>query len=347
MNEDPIPAKLVELFDRYSKHLSLQWLSKAVYFVCWMVALPLELVMNRRMGRRYAGAGPLAISLAVYLAIINYASLRSYGLPGGFGTRNAALGRSDFVLVIVGFIIVLAMIGNRFANWWRFRSNEQVHSYASGIPFWLFPPKFLLLGTRKSAADAARKPWDEGLPRGPMGIGTFFRVAWAFFRFGFSALSQFRREWRSGAVPTGPIAFLMATVLHPFITILMGALIAVVCKPLAVYFLWASVAIFIKGRIEKSEAVERIYDLFDARIDQEYTAALANPVKLRDVEAKGVIVPGLARSLAETVRTMESSETLPQELSQLVIKPGQQTIEVPISAIESAAVARSGIGRPS
>lgn len=321
MEDGGVSQRILDFYEKHAQLLAMQWLSKVVFAICRLVALPLELVMNRRMGRRYAGTGVLFVSLLVYLAIVNYGSLRSYGFQGGFGMRSASIGRSDSVLLLAGFIIALAIVRHRFANWWRFRSEDQVHSYSNGIPFWLHPPKFLLIGTRKAKPihlDANKKRWDDGLPKGPMGIGVFFRVLRAFLKHLGSKVSLFMREWRSGAVPTGPIAFAMATIVHPVIMLLCGALIGGVCKPLAYYMLWASIAIFVKGRIEKAETVERIYDLFDAKLDQEATAALANPVKLREVEAKGVVIPGFARSLVDVAKAAEPAATVAPDFGRLL-----------------------------
>lgn len=266
---------------------TFRWLSSMLYAACWIVALPAELVLNRRVGARYAGLLPVTISFFLLgMLFATAGSLRSPLLPAAKETASAS--DAMWTVLIAEGVFILAVIRNRIANWMRFRSEDQVHSLSNGVPFWLNPPRFASetvvsmsndLREMASADYAAQASGNAQVVRGHV--------------------SGFFQEWRSGLPPTGPIAWILATVVHPALLVA-GSVPLAGINPAAGYYLFiAGVMIFLKARIQKALVVEKVYDLFDTRLEQEFTLALGNPVKAQNVERAGMIVPGIARVLSQ------------------------------------------------
>lgn len=224
-------------------------------------------------------------------------------------------------------LVLLAWYRHRLANWWRFQTDKQVHSFSYGVPAYLIYPggepevitggarSLVPLATGSSRIDESEnRSWPDRVEI--LQTQTFTAFALDILGYSKSLLRQFGREWKSGEVPTGPVMWVAATIIHPiFVVGCVAAALMPLSPVLAVYWMFAAVAIILKARIQKAIVVEAVYDLFDARLEQEFASALSNPHRLRSVERRGFTVPGLARALV----------TLPDAVERTPVSPAAQS----------------------
>ncbi len=360
---------------------TFRWLANLVFGVCWIVALPAELMLNRRIGRRYAGLLPLLFAIPVFWLFVELgqemmansfkgasrSQLRAMNLPEhGF----SALWPSGVLLGLLG----LCLIGHRLANWHRFRSTEQVHSFSNGIPFWVLPPMWLIkllpkpkppvpqpktaspeqpqlpasadvtpdtdgrvtmvgsaIDTTAEVVLATTPPSAviEAKPAAPSSKPLDGSLRWvldaakAIVAHLKGEWRSFVHEWRQGEIPTGAITWIASTIVHPILLSVVSVPIAALHVGFGAYLGFAAIAIFVKARIQKALVVESVYDIFDARIEQEFTSALAHPGRLRAVERTGFAVPGIARIAAQAVsQSSQPCGKLDPQLEALMLPAG-------------------------
>lgn len=309
---------------------TFRWLGNTVYAVGWVCALPVELVLNRRMGRRYTGLLPVTLSLIWMVLVIGIAGR----LLGGFG-QSTALGAGVSTGVVIA-IVLLAVLRHRFANWWRFRSADQVHSFSNGIPFWLCPPRVLLRALPEPGTARPPSPLAAGAPMTTVSAALHAAASELTTRLAAEA-ARAASEWRRGQVPTGAAVWIAATVLHPLLLLGVGLLVTLANVALGAYLMAAAVAVFLKARVVKAGVVESVYDMFDGRIEQEFKRSIAEPVSLDAVERAGLAVPGIAR-IVQDAGPRSGSAGLPPELSALVTPDGTTSPNVePKSAVPTDA----------
>jgi hypothetical protein len=328
---------------------TFRWLGNLVYGLAWVVALPTELVLNRRMGRRYTGILPVGLSLVLITAVLGVftgfgsqisravgggsrppAAFMPPGVPPTVAAASAGSGGSWTLLGLFVVLTVTMVFRHRLANWWRFRSTDQVHSFSNGVPFWLHPPQVLTgwlpatsaaPGAELTAASpAVRIPKQASLLNASVLAALAGELRNRLITESRAVLS----DWRQGQAPTGTLAWIAATVVHPVLVFLLGLLVIGWNFPLGLYVAAAAIAIFLKARVQKAIVVESVYDLFDARIEQEFTRALAEPVRLDAVERTGFAVPGLARMVATAAPSpmVEVKPELAPEFAVLVATNG-------------------------
>ena len=312
---------------------TFRFISNVLYAACWVVALPVELLLNRRIGRRYSGILPLFVGVVIMVQYLNFASsaVATANKTQWVGPILEASGAARIALLVV----LIALLGHRLSNWWRFRTDDQVHSFSPGIPLWMHPPRALaaLLPRPRTAASSGAPETippaaDPTFGLRSMDVGV---VSTALLQGVRAELNGILHAWRSGAVPTGSIVWIATTVVHPIALSVFGTFVLRrIDLGLASYLAIAALAIFVKARIQKAVVVESVYDLFDARIEQEFTRALSDPVRINQVEAKGFTVPGLARTLADVSAAGARPGVLASDLQALMapeVKVGQAAAE--------------------
>lgn len=312
---------------------TFRWLANFVFAMCWIVALPVELVLNRRVGRRYSGLVPLLLSLVVLVPCLV--------LPLAVPTQSrwassVVVDQRGLLLSILAIAIFLAaVLRQRIAGWWRFRSNEQVHSFSSGVPFWLHPPKDFMemWGDEPKPGPEAAIPKPPAKPANKPATTFLGMVGEEITRNIADQWKPFVQQWNRGEVPTGPIAWFGATIVHPLALAVGAILLAPIQAVFAGYLLMAAAAIFLKARIQKALIIESIYDLFDARIEQAFTRELSVPQALNEAERAGLVVPGMVRAVA-------SAESTPLPRGDL--SPGHQALLTVPATIEAKNGSGSG-----
>lgn len=296
MSEDAEIQKTMEMMLKQTKcgasvWTTFRWMGNLLYLACWLIALPVELLLNRRMGRRYTGFLPLIGAFAFFLAWMTV----------GAGVFQKAAEPSKiwvFGPLPIMLIMAAAVICNRAANWWRFQSDEQVHSFSNGVPVYLFPPTTLTARLAKKAgtiepSDLNWRKQVSAIKDGSAGSMTF---ATGIARYFWNQLLGFGREWRSGGMPTGPIMWIACTMVHPALLMVGAGLLFGLNAAVASYLMLAGTAIFLKARIQKAMISETIYDLFDARIEQKFVQSLSDPKRLEPVESAGFVASRFAHS---------------------------------------------------
>lgn len=279
---------------------TFRFISGVIFAFCWIIALPVELVLNRKMGRRYTGFLPL---FGAYI-VMHFVFIAALPQRSWMGVSMPSTG-AEFGPLLMFLVMGAAIVRHRFASWWRFRSHEQVHSFSNGVPFWLHPPKVLVNlvpSPKPSAAKATSTKASMPKPPPDANAPLAKKIEYALVAFADFLIEQVPsvfREWRSGEIPTGPITWMLATIAHPAMLFGSSIPVSLLNAPMGSYLMFAAVAIFLKARIQKAMIVETVYDLFDARIEHSFTQSLANPEKLRDIERTGLAVPGIARALGE------------------------------------------------
>ncbi|MBS0196242.1 MAG: hypothetical protein JSR77_05740 [Planctomycetes bacterium] len=272
---------------------AFRWVSNLLYGLCWIVALPLELFFNRRVGRRYAGVIPVACSSIVLTAVmLAPALLEAYRTPQTASEFDLA---SLWPVAIVLGLFALCVLRQRLASWWRFRSNEQVHSFSNGVPCWLnLPQWFVKASPSIKLIDVSPTRPAMPIPRSP--AEALRQEASALLG---TELRGFMFSWIEGQVPRGPIMWIASTVVHPLALIVLGVYF-MPYHPLGTYVAVGGLAVFVKARIQKAFVVETVYDLFDARIEQTFLRELSEPQPFHAAERAGLVVPGVARMMAGT-----------------------------------------------
>lgn len=290
-------------------------ISNLLYSLCWTWALPVELILNRRMGRRYTGLLPVVVAFTLAAGVLVASFAMSFQRAKG-GTPSSLALTGGYTAIGLGMgVLLLALLRHRIGAWWRFRSGDQVHSFSNGIPFWLHLPKPLVgVVAKHTKAASAPEPIDRShkavSPQG--GTGEIMQAISLVLRHLGKQFAPFVQEWRSGAIPTGPFMWIASTVVHPLLIAAVALFVIPVSPVLAVYLAIAGGAIFLKARLQKAVAVEAVYDIVDSRIEHEFMEALSNPAQLRQAEQRGVIVPGIARTLAEVTASDASGKLAPE-----------------------------------
>lgn len=274
---------------------AFRWVSNLLYGICWIVALPVELFFNRRVGRRYAGVIPVALSSLVLAAVmLAPAILEAYQTPQEASQFDVS---SLWPVAIVLGIFALSVLRQRLASWWRFRSNAQVHSFSNGVPFWLNPPTWITEPSKLvKASDWSLAPAAMPTPKSP--LVAFWQEVRALFG---REMKRFGQSWYRGEVPSGPIMWFASTVVHPMLLVGLGFHFTTGHLALGAYVAVAGLAVFAKARIQKAFVVEAVYELFDARIEQVFLRELSEPQPLHAAESAGLVVPGVARMMAGTI----------------------------------------------
>jgi hypothetical protein len=298
---------------------TFRFLANIVYGLCWILALPVEMVLNRRVGRRYSSILPLTISVVLVSAFLRLVGVASAKAATEHPELKIAAASLE---VSLGFLVVmaLAVIRQRVASWWRLRTSDQVHSFSSGIPLWLCPPTMLTARLRNSPP---KRPVEQRAAPTTV-FGTLCDDAGTAI---LAEVRNFYQAWLHGRAPTGAIAWYGATVVQPLLLVGVAYLVAPVEAALGIYLVIAAIAILVKARIQKALVIESIYDIFDARIEQDFMRSLGEPQRLDSIERQGIPVPGLAR-----IVSAEASSTagqLPPDYARLItvsseveMKPG-------------------------
>jgi hypothetical protein len=335
---------------------TFRWIADFVYGVCWIIALPLELLLNRRMGRRYNAMLPMAVAILGVVGLYSYFgwsikamqelqtrggvplafaitprlvpdnSLLAPTQPGQFprprlpATANAAvpvpqaLSSSPYFLPVVMGVLLLALIAHRVDNWWRFRTTEQVHSRHCGTPhwvWWLWQAMARLKPTGQEAAAVMEAKPSAVLPEGTSKTPTVGNVS-------RQSLRSFLRGAMVGVPPTGALAWLASTILHPLGLVGIGIAMTPFDIVVALHLYLVAVAIFLKARIQKALVVEAIYDVFDARIERVFMRGLESPKDMPTAARAGMVVPGIAEVIPQAMDRLPKQSPLSPEYESLV-----------------------------
>jgi hypothetical protein len=332
---------------------SLRWLSDILYCLCWIIALPVELVCNRRIGRRYFSTLPVIISVTIMTLFLTlgYASrlmlssqlaelnqprpMPRFGAPQAATSptvdpaviqqvmkdlsRELPLSGSPWVLWGALGLLGVAFFSHRLMNWWRFRTTEQVHSRACGMPHWVW--WVWEVAHRNKRCNPSSPVGDALTPDQLKSAVAGGGLGDKLVELIDVASASLRRLWRSfgsDPTPSGPLAWACSTVIHPLL-LGVGAIILTTIDPIyGAYGVLAAIAIFIKARIQKALVVEAIYDIFDARLEQVFMRGLERPEEMATAKRAGMVVPTLAEVLPSNMGRMPAGSAMTPELQALL-----------------------------
>jgi hypothetical protein len=260
-----------------------------VNFFAWLLCLPLELILHRRIGKRYMCTPFVALALLLAGTItaftaINPAMLRIIGtkvraaIPTtAFATGTLPLSKSPVPIIMVSppgwamrCVVPAATIAFALhyrANRKRFGTPDQGHSFDSGIPWLIFP-----FGFQKAAA-AWLKQWVL-LPASTTPVSSTREL----MAYPSSATRGFAAHFRhhlnliaTNRVPHGPFTWWVTSVLEPAVLFGLGVLMCLPTgyDPFGAYLIIVGLAMAFKAAMREAEMRERIYDEVDGRLEIE------------------------------------------------------------------------------
>lgn len=257
-------------------------LTAVVLFIAWQLALPIELILHRRVGKRYMNTFFFVISLIV---LTNFAEavLSGVRLARSSGpTQKAAqlgtapvkppapdpLGPFGALTGMAGFAFVCHYLASRR----RFGTEQQGHSLDPGVSWLVYPP-FAAIALRPLARSWRARAW---IAAGDPSIEPNPRRLLAYPASQLHAIAGMIKRHLAllsvGAPPHGPLNWLCITVAEPLAIGLFGATLL---RPqsghheFGVYLCLVAVAMLIKGSIHAADWRERIYDDMDARLESQ------------------------------------------------------------------------------
>jgi hypothetical protein len=335
--EDLVELKQVASHIKRNTHVgasfwtTFRWLADIVYGLCWMLALPLELVTNIRVGRRYASLLPLVISAAVFVAFTVFAApflwrfvataIRWMGTTDGGKaiytafevpwTISHSIVFTPWFLPIAIVVIGLSLLRHRLGNWMRFRGGRQIHSRSPGISL----SAYMFFSQEGTAGDGTRSITlsPEPIIAPPVTVAKIWR---ALPQITQEAISQLDRGLAPEILTYK--GWLVDTVAVPLAWLIVGFVVTRWEPVLGMYLMVAGGAIFLKARIAKAHVVELVYDMVDGRIDQEFRQSLGKPAALDRSARSGVIVPSIARIVNGQPMPGSAASPLSPELATLI-----------------------------
>jgi hypothetical protein len=251
-------------------------LTGLLYFGAWMISLPAELILHRRVGKRYMNSFFFACSF-VLLSVIT-AGLIHACLPGpireiaakGVEALPAPVAMSATTLGFVMLASIIAFAIHKFANRMRFGTPVQGHSFDAGIPHLAYLPfsqkvaKFLLDQMPPEPPEFASRPEASVMEMESFPLAVLKRFH-RYVRHHLSALAE-------GAAPYGPVTWLVISIVEPLLLAAFGiALLASVslATPFGWYLVLLAAAILFKALMHRADWMERAYNDVDQRLEAE------------------------------------------------------------------------------
>lgn len=256
-------------------------LSDFAFLVCWLACLPTELILHRRVGKRYQNTVFFVLSQLVLVLVV---AMFLPSLPLG-GSVEAIQARAQAVqqqlagtflpFNILSWTAIIAFLLHWWCNRRRFGTPEQIHSFDVGIPWLIYPPALLwrLFVGRSNARAEDGGGAVGGAPGGAIGsVETLAYPATGFLRNARRFVRHHFARLNNDACPYGPLTWLTLAVIEPAILIGTGLAVAALSSHYSgfgVYLAFVGFALFIKGRIYQAQWREWVYDQNDQRIEME------------------------------------------------------------------------------
>jgi hypothetical protein len=291
----PTPAaSLARTFDK---------LSRLLFAVLWVLCLPAELILHRRVGKRYMNTFLLALSLVgiglcaaafVEDPLVKVAKV-SGGWPASLSTEDRRQALTEMLKYHSAFnwlvlLTLAAFLAHTIANRRRFGTPAQSHSFDFGLPWMVYAPALWMRvfgmgrGGDDTAAGSVARP-KRPIPHGPGGAAA--AVAYPLT----AVTSSLRRYWnyhtkvlRTGLVPYGPFSWLIISLIEPVLLVALGLALPQVSEhlaPFGCYMVFIGGCLFLKAYLFQTEWRERVYDDRDRELEAE---AMQNLREGRDFE---------------------------------------------------------------
>lgn len=256
----------------------------------WILCLPTELMLHRRVGKRYANTFFVAVSLFVLISVAgvilastqvweNQPAIHKLGDLKKVHVEMPAWWQcAGFGVVLVGTVVAFG--AHWIANRRRFATQDQCHSFDSGIPWAVYPPARLVDWARDAGAgtepdtvselpppDISRRPTSQ-LKR-MLAFPDTLIESWT------PEIEKHGRKLLDNQHPYGPFTWLTLSCLEPAALLFFGAFIAIWgLVPFGAYLMLIGACLLLKGRLSAAEWQERIYSERDHAIEVEAMRAL-------------------------------------------------------------------------
>lgn len=273
----------------------------------WMICMPIEMILHRRIGKRYCNTFFVAMSLVV-LGFMSYACIgvaqfarlilldsTAVSKAQASGPRGALVDRQlslDLIrnpslvkqkaeqaameamrpsLIAFGLLNILAMLAfaaHYIANRRRFGTQEQGHSCDFGIPWLIYPPL--------AAKLIPPKPRLRLQPRQgrlePLPLARSHSYPLQIIRQLREAVTHHLNCLRRGEIPHGPFNWLYLMYGEPALLALIGAAMFIGSASIAAFGLYlvvVALGLWFKGLAHQAEWRERAYDDMDNKLESE------------------------------------------------------------------------------
>lgn len=299
MNDEmQLATKLLQPTLAASVWKTFRALTGLLLFLSWMISLPVELLLHRRIGKRYMNTVFAVVSyvmLAVLLSLCTTSSARAGRSPMQLIEAMRINSQLSALLLSVPLAFVVHYVCNRR----RFARPDQGHSLDSGIPWLIFPPfaRNLAASLRKRLT---RKPADSSqAPHATVAeISAYAGSAWTRLR---EHVMTHLQATASGEPPHGPFTWLFVSIIEPLLLALGGLGLLMHSSgpnPLGLYLIIVAVAMVLKSTIHQAEWRERMYDEVDQRLEMNAMRNWRDGQKLTNLSplftvpvTKAVVVP--------------------------------------------------------
>jgi hypothetical protein len=251
----------------------------------WMLCLPAELILHRRVGKRYANTFFVAVSLFVLVAVagVILGTTQAWeSLPSIHKLADVKWVRVEMPRwwEYAGFGVVLVAAVAAFAAHWianrrRFATPDQGHSFDSGIPWVVYPPANLVNWARDAGAGTQTDP-ESALPPPDASRRSSFQLK-KILAFPDTLVESWKpeaeihgRKLLDGQHPYGLFTWFTLSCLEPAALLIFGTLIAFYgLLAFGAYLMLIGVCLFLKGQLAAAEWKERIYSERDHAIEVE------------------------------------------------------------------------------
>ncbi len=265
-------------------------LTALINFIAWLICLPMELILHRRIGKRYmctpfVGLALLLTGMLTVFASVKPDALRMVDTNIRASIPTTALATGTLppptapvaVLMISPFgwlmrcVVPAATIAFALhyrANRKRFGTPDQGHSLDWGIPWIIYP-----FGLQKAAAACLARWRVQGTSQARPGGSPHELLAYPA-----SAIHSFAENLRhhlsllaTNRVPHGPFTWWFTSTIEPVILMFAGVVLCIATgfDPFGAYLILVGVAMAFKAAMREAEMRERIYDDVDGRFDVE------------------------------------------------------------------------------
>ncbi|MFN0011719.1 MAG: hypothetical protein ACKVS8_08775 [Phycisphaerales bacterium] len=250
--------------------------TKSCFGLAWLGCLPVELILHRNTGKRYANTAFFVIALLLLglLAQLFAGPTISWTRAGkdagvhATGMEEAAAALGPFAVLTVAALV--AFFFHYCGNRERFGRDDQGHSFDLGIPLLVFPPWYPKEPPEQPGEGV---PADAPKPPAPPPISTREGLAYPAAMSG--QLGRMLRHHvdmlKSGESPYGMLSWYVIAFVEPMLLIACGVLFYFLSSysGFGVYLGIVGVGLFLKASILQAEWRERIYDDCDQRLEAE------------------------------------------------------------------------------
>ena len=286
--------------------------------LCWLICLPVELILHRRIGKRYSNTVFVIVAyllLNFSVAVVGVVAfdlirpMSAHASPATLSPNDPTMLRIALALMPFNWFYLAAFVAfvcHYVGNRRRFGTPEQGHSLDPGIPWIVYPPKFVvaLVLDNESSTELALQP-DQ-----PMNGRAGSPPRWlnsplaAPIRHILACGRAHIADLRAGKHPYGPVTWWACVLVEPALLIVGGIGIAIqapVFLGFGVYLGIVGGAMWVKGRIWAADWRDRVYADVDQRLEAEAMQNIRRHVPATEVSevftvpVTGAVLPPVGR----------------------------------------------------